>query len=108
MSNEPLHPLDIPEDTSKAGLAGWMLESIVRSYALRLAGLIALLGATVAALRADAPTGPRVAAIVVGVGVAFLLLISQLTSWSRGLQWLLIVATALCCGALLAVVVRLS
>ncbi|UUZ61522.1 hypothetical protein [Nocardioides sp. B-3] len=106
MTKKPLHPLDIPDDTSNAGLAGWMFESITRSYALRLAGIIALLGATVAALSPDAPTAPRVATIVLGVAVTFALLISQLRSWRRSLQWLLIVGAALACGALLAIVVR--
>ena len=67
MSKEPLHPLHIPDDTSDTGVFGWMLESIVRSYALRLAGIIALLGATVAARRVDAPTAPRIARVVLGV-----------------------------------------
>lgn len=108
MSKEPLHPLDIPEDTSNTGVFGWMLESVVRSYALRLAALIALLGATVAAVQADAPAGPRIAAVVLGVVVAFALLVSQLRSWRRSFQWALILGSALACGALLAVVVRTS
>jgi hypothetical protein len=108
MSKEPLHPLHIPDDTSDTGVFGWMLESIVRSYALRLAGIIALLGATVAALRVDAPAAPRIAAVVIGVLAAFALLMSQLKSWRRSLQWVLIVGSALACGALLAVVVRLG
>jgi uncharacterized membrane-anchored protein len=108
MSKEPLHPLHIPDDTSDTGVFGWMLESIVRSYALRLAGIIALLGATVAALRVDAPPAPRIALVVLGVVAAFALLMSQLKSWRRSLQWVLIVGSALACGALLAVVVRLG
>ena len=108
MSKEPLHPLHIPDDTSDTGVFGWMLESIVRSYALRLAGIIALLGATVAALRVDAPPAPRIALVVLGVLAAFALLMSQLKSWRRSLQWVLIVGSALACGALLAVVVRLG
>lgn len=108
MSKEPLHPLHIPDDTSDTGVFGWMLESVVRSYALRLAGIIALLGATVAALRVDAPPAPRIALVVLGVLAAFALLMSQLKSWRRSLQWVLIVGSALACGALLAVVVRLG
>jgi hypothetical protein len=108
MSKEPLHPLHIPDDTSDTGVFGWMLESIVRSYALRLAGIIALLGATVAALRVDAPTAPRIALVLLGVLAAFALLMSQLKSWRRSLQWVLILGSALACGALLAVVVRLG
>ena len=108
MTKKPLHPLQIPDDTTSAGAAGWMLESVARSYALRLAGIIALLGATVAALSPSPPPVPRVAAVVAGVAVAFTLLLSQLQSWSRGLQWLLITGGALGCGALLAIVVRLG
>lgn len=80
----------------------------MRSYALRLAGIIALLGATLAALRVDAPAAPRIALVVLGVLAAFALLMSQLKSWRRSLQWVLIVGSALACGALLAVVVRLG
>jgi hypothetical protein len=108
MSKEPLHPLHIPDDTSDTGVFGWMLESVARSYALRLAGLIALLGATVAVLRVDAPAAPRIAAVVLGVLAAVALLRSQLRSWRRSLQWVLIVGSALACGTLLAVVVRLG
>lgn len=108
MTDNHRHPLEIPDDTTSTGVAGWMLESVARSYALRLAGILALLGATVAALSPDAPPAPRVAAIVVGIALAVALLLSQLKSWSRGLQWSLIAGTALTCGALLAVVVRLG
>lgn len=108
MSKEPLHPLDIPEDTSSTGVVGWMFESVARSFALRLAALVALLGAAVAAVRVDAPPAPRLAAVVLGILVAFVLLVSQLKSWRRSLQWALIVASALACGTLLAVVVRLG
>ena len=106
--DEPLHPLEIPDDTGKAGLVGWMLESVARSIALRLAGIVALLAAIVAALSTDAPAGWRVAAILLGVGLTFALLVSQLGSWRRGRQWLLIVVTGLSAAALLAVVVRLG
>lgn len=108
MSKEPLHPLDIPEDTSSTGVVGWMFESVARSFALRLGALVALLGAAVAAVRVDAPPAPRLAAVVLGILVAFVLLVSQLKSWRRSLQWALIVASALACGTLLAVVVRLG
>jgi hypothetical protein len=108
VAKEPLHPLDIPDDTTKAGLARWMLESAARGYALRLAALVALLGATIAALSADAPAGPRIATIVVGVAGAFVLLVSQLGSWRRSRQWALIAVTGLVSLALLVTVVRLG
>ncbi|RYB94503.1 hypothetical protein EUA93_09200 [Nocardioides oleivorans] len=108
MAEEPLNPLEIPDDTTKAGLAGWMLESVARSYALRLAALVALLGATIAALSPDAPAGPRIAMVVVGVATAFALLASQLGSWRRSRQWGLIVVTGLVSLALLVTVVRLG
>ncbi len=103
-----LHPLEIPDDTSNAGVAGWMVESITRSYSLRLAGIVALLSAVVAAMSPGAPGGVRIATIVCGVALTFALLFSQLRSWSRGLQWLLIAAVILVCGALFATVVRLN
>ena len=108
MGGDPLHPLDIPEETSNAGVFGWMAESLGRSYALRLAAFVALLSAVVAALSSDAPGALRVATIVVGVALTFALLLSQLGSWRRSYQWFLILAVLLTTGALFASVVRLG
>lgn len=99
---EPLHPMAIPEDTTNTGVFGWMFESVARSFGLRLAALVALIGAAGAAVSTDAPPLLRVVAILVGVSAAFVLLISQLNAWPRRRQWVLITSTLVVSGTLLA------
>ncbi len=108
MSRAPLDPKDIPDDTTTPQAFGWMAESLARSYALRLAGILALLGALIAAMQPQLGAGPRIATMVIGVLFAGVLLLSQLRSWSRTYQWLLVLAVALVSGAMLAIVMRLS
>ena len=108
MTHKPLHPNEIPEDTTAGGVVGWIAEDIARSLVLRLSGMVALLSAVVAALSASAPLGLRLATIAVGVALTFALLISQLQAWRRSFQWFLILGMLLVTGALFAMVVRLG
>lgn len=98
----------IPEDTTKTGVFGWIFESVARSFSLRLAGLVALIGAAGAAVSGGAPPALRIVTILVGISLTFALLVSQLNAWPRGRQWALIVTTALSCGVLIALVVVLG
>lgn len=108
MTRGRLDPSDIPDDTSNVGTFGWMAEAMARSYALRLVMILALLGALIAAMQPQLSASLRVASVVTGVLFAGVLLLSQLSSWTRAYQWLLIVAVALVSSALLAIVMRLT
>ena len=83
---------------------GWVAEAWIRSYALRGAILVSMLGALVAAVNDSVPTGPRVAMVVAGFTAPFVLLMSQLQSWPHGRQWIAIGLTlAVCLGLFLLV-----
>lgn len=90
---DPLPPHDIPDDTTALGLVGWIGESLLRSFALRLAALTSLLTVPITVAVSDgAPVPARVGLVLVGVVSALALLHSQLAAWPRSRQWTLIAA----------------
>jgi hypothetical protein len=100
MTREPLHPLDIPEDTTHTGLAGWITESLARSLMLRFAALLAIGGGTLGLVADLAPALTRASAAVCGATLALSLFVSQVNGWPRSRQWALILATTVLCGSL--------
>lgn len=102
MTRRSLHPRSIPDDTTSAGVIGWIGESIARSLVLRLSALTALLGALIGAMSPEAPPASRAAAIILGLAGASALLITQWVGWPRGRQWGLITCVLVVTGALFA------
>lgn len=94
-------PGDIDDRTSAAGLVGWIGEDLARAAALRLAALVALVGALGAATSGRATALPGIAAITVGLGGVLALAVSQTRAWPRHRQWGLILGLLAVTGPLL-------